>query len=70
MQTGVFVAVQAATDPAHKAAALSGIWLTGTVGAIIGMTAVSAATMQIMARNLAVTLRNSGMAESIIEKVC
>ncbi|KAL2205638.1 MFS general substrate transporter [Sarocladium strictum] len=69
VQTGVFVAVQAATDPAHKAAALGGIWLTGTVGSIIGMTAVSAATMQIMGRTLASALGSQGLAKGAIEKI-
>jgi hypothetical protein len=69
VQTGVFVAVQAATDPAHKAAALGGIWLTGTVGSIIGMTAVSAATMQIMGRTLASVLSSQELAKGAIEKV-
>ncbi|KAH8168943.1 major facilitator superfamily protein [Sarocladium implicatum] len=69
VQTGVFVAVQAATDPAHKAAALGGIWLIGMVGSIMGMTAVSAATMQSMGWSLSAALRSQGLAENTIEKI-
>ncbi|PCD36191.1 hypothetical protein FGRA07_08075 [Fusarium graminearum] len=69
VQTGVFVAVQAATDPAHKAAALGGVWLTVMVGAIVGMTAVSTATMHFMASSLATTLQGHGFAKGVIEKV-
>lgn len=69
VQTGVFVAVQAATDPAHKAAALGGVWLTVMVGAIVGMTAVSTATMHFMASSLATTLQGRGLARRVVEKV-
>lgn len=69
VQTGVFVAVQAATDPTHKAAALGGVWLTVMVGAIVGMTAVSTATMHFMASSLSTTLQGRGFAKGVIEKV-
>ncbi|KAM0228043.1 hypothetical protein ACHAPO_011071 [Fusarium lateritium] len=69
VQTGVFVAVQAATDPVHKAAALGGVWLTVMVGAIVGMTAVNTATMHVMAWSLATTLQRRGLAVTVIEKV-
>ncbi|KAK0391700.1 hypothetical protein NLU13_1199 [Sarocladium strictum] len=69
VQTGVFVAVQAATDPAYKAAALGGIWLSVMVGSVIGMTAVSAATMQIMAWTLSSTLQERGVAQNVIAKI-
>ncbi|KAL3589651.1 hypothetical protein FPOAC2_11822 [Fusarium poae] len=69
VQTGVFVAVQAATDPAHKAAALGGVWLTVMVGAVIGMTAVSTVTMHVMAWSLATTLQGRGVTRDVIQKV-
>ncbi|KAH7363260.1 major facilitator superfamily transporter [Plectosphaerella cucumerina] len=48
VQSAIFIAVQAAVNPSHKAPALGGIWLTVSVGAIIGLAAVSAVTIEVM----------------------
>lgn len=52
MQTATFVAVQAAIDPAHKAAAMSGNFLVVTIGGMAGMVAVNAVTVETMTRTL------------------
>ncbi|KAK8017374.1 major facilitator superfamily transporter, partial [Apiospora rasikravindrae] len=72
VQTATFVAVQAAIDPAHKAAAMSGNFLVVTIGGMAGMVAVNAVTVETMTRKLGATLRGMGIAElarrQIIEK--
>ncbi|KAK7910705.1 hypothetical protein PG985_013186 [Apiospora marii] len=52
VQTATFVAVQAAIDPAHKAAAMSGNFLVVTIGGMAGMVAVNAVTVETMTRTL------------------
>lgn len=52
VQTATFVAVQAAIDPAHKAAAMSGNFLVVTIGGMAGMVAVNSVTVETMTRTL------------------
>ncbi|KAK7954722.1 MFS general substrate transporter [Apiospora saccharicola] len=52
VQTATFVAVQAAIDPAHKAAAMSGNFLVVTIGGMAGMVAVNAVTVETMTKTL------------------
>ncbi|KAK8066874.1 Vacuolar membrane amino acid uptake transporter fnx2 [Apiospora hydei] len=72
VQTATFVAVQAAIDPAHKAAAMSGNFLVVTIGGMAGMVAVNAVTVERMTRKLGALLDGMGIAEiarrQIIEK--
>ncbi|KAH7029823.1 major facilitator superfamily domain-containing protein [Microdochium trichocladiopsis] len=69
VQTATFVAIQATIDPAHKAAAMSGIFLVVTVGVIMGMAGVSAVTLQTMAGRLAALLRLRGIDEVAVSKI-
>ncbi|KAK7965873.1 Vacuolar membrane amino acid uptake transporter fnx2 [Apiospora aurea] len=72
VQTATFVAVQAAIDPAHKAAAMSGNFLVVTIGGMAGMVAVNAVTVATMTRKLGALLDGMGIAalarRQIIEK--
>ena len=69
VQTATFIAIQATTDAKDKAPALSGIWLTTGVGVILGMTAASAVTIEIMGSKLASGLQELGYQESLISEV-
>lgn len=64
VQTTTFIAVQAAIDPAHKAPAMSGIFLVVTIGGIIGMVAVNAVTIATMAETLDTVLNAMGIGEA------
>ncbi|KAH8175964.1 major facilitator superfamily protein [Sarocladium implicatum] len=69
VQTATFIAIQATTDPKDKAPALSGIWLTGGVGIILGMTGSSAVTIEIMGSKLASSLTSLGYQESLVKQI-
>lgn len=69
VMSGIFVAVQAASGPENKAPALGGIWLTTSIGAMIGMTAVSAVTIETMKSALEVRLVEMGLAETTRNQV-
>ncbi|KAK8030421.1 major facilitator superfamily transporter [Apiospora arundinis] len=64
VQTITFVGVQAAIDPAHKAAAMSGIFLVVTIGGMVGMVAVNAVTIETMTQTLYTALDTMGIGES------
>ncbi|KAK8101836.1 major facilitator superfamily domain-containing protein [Apiospora kogelbergensis] len=64
VQTTTFIAVQAAIDPAHKAPAMSGIFLVVTIGGIIGMVAVNAVTIATMTQTLDTVLNAMGIGEA------
>ncbi|KAK8041478.1 Vacuolar membrane amino acid uptake transporter fnx2 [Apiospora phragmitis] len=72
VQTATFIAAQAAIDPAHKAAAMSGNVLLVTIGGMAGMVAVNAVTIETMTRKLGELLSAMGIGEvarqQIIEK--
>lgn len=70
VQSAIFIAVQAAVNPSHKAPALGGIWLTFSVGAIIGLAAVSAVTIEVMKWRLASLLDLMGFDEVARLEVC
>lgn len=69
MQSAVFIAVHVATDPEHKGPALSGIWLTITVGVTIGLAAASSVTTEIMKSRLNILLVSMGIDEVARRKV-
>lgn len=69
VQSITFIAVQAAVDPAHKAPALGGIWLTGTVGAIVGLAAVSVVTIEVMKQKLDAQLQMMGLDDIVRAEV-
>ncbi|KAK6835037.1 multidrug resistance [Apiospora arundinis] len=56
--------VAAAIDPAHKAAAMSGIFLVVTIGGMVGMVAVNAVTIETMTQTLYTALDTMGIGES------
>ncbi|KAI2606648.1 MFS general substrate transporter [Hypoxylon sp. NC1633] len=65
----VFVALQAAIDPADKAMAASGLYLTIPVGSIVGMAACTAVMQAIMPADLASRLRDLGIKGVEAEKI-
>jgi hypothetical protein len=69
VMSGIFVAVQAASGPENKAPALGGIWLTMSIGSMLGMAAVSAVTIETMKSALEVQLVEMGLAETARNQV-
>ncbi|KAH7008864.1 major facilitator superfamily domain-containing protein [Ilyonectria destructans] len=67
--SAVFIALQAAIDPVDKAVAASGLYLTGTIGCIVGVTGSSATTQVILRRVVQVKLAQQGMEKSLIDEV-
>ncbi|KPM42363.1 hypothetical protein AK830_g4238 [Neonectria ditissima] len=68
-QSAVFIALQAAIDPADKAAAASALYLTGTIGCIIGLAASSAITQGVLRVVVQAKLAQLGMERSFIDEV-
>lgn len=70
VQSAVFISVQAAVNPANKAAATSGMWLSTSVGMILGLACISAVVTETMKWDLDAALQASGMGEAARQKVC
>ncbi|KAF7553459.1 hypothetical protein G7Z17_g3617 [Cylindrodendrum hubeiense] len=68
-QSAVFIALQSAINPGDKAVAASGLYLTGTIGCIVGLAASSASTQVILRRVVQVKLAKQGMNKSLIDEV-
>ncbi|KAH7160402.1 major facilitator superfamily domain-containing protein [Dactylonectria estremocensis] len=68
-QSAVFIALQAAIDPADRAVAASGMYLTGTIGCVVGLAASSSSTQVVLRRVVQTKLAQQGMDESLIEEV-
>ncbi|KAK7424656.1 hypothetical protein QQZ08_008539 [Neonectria magnoliae] len=68
-QSAVFIALQAAIDPADKAPAASALYLTGTIGCVIGLAASSAITQGILRVVVQSKLTQLGMERSFIDEV-
>ncbi|KAH6706681.1 hypothetical protein VD0002_g8904 [Verticillium dahliae] len=62
--SAVFVSVQAAVDPRHKAAAIAGLYLCTTVGMIVGLATVSAVVMGTMKAALDARLAALGLTDA------
>jgi hypothetical protein len=48
----VFISLQAAINPEHKAAATSGLFLTWPIGMTVGLATISAVMLGVLRRNL------------------
>ncbi|KAL8366793.1 hypothetical protein RB595_008756 [Gaeumannomyces hyphopodioides] len=72
VQTVTFVAITATIAPSHKAAAISGLFLVGTVASTLGLAAVNAVTLGVMRARLDALLALAGydvvMRDQIIQK--
>ncbi|KAK7755662.1 hypothetical protein SLS62_002273 [Diatrype stigma] len=67
--SAVFIALQASIDPADKAVAASGLFLTMPIGTILGMALTSAATLSVLRRTLAPRLFELGLNGSQVKEV-
>lgn len=65
----VFIALQASIDPADKAVAASGLFLTMPIGTILGMALTSAAMLSVLRRTLAPRLFELGLNGSQVKEV-
>lgn len=65
VQSTVFISVQAAVNPANKAAATSGMYLSSSVGMILGLACVSAVVTETMKWDLNAALLASGVEEAV-----
>ncbi|KAI1469671.1 MFS general substrate transporter [Daldinia caldariorum] len=65
----VFVALQAAINPADKAMATSGLYLSAPVGSILGMAACNAVMQTTMPAELAAKLRELGVEKTEAEEI-
>lgn len=61
-QSAVFISLQAAIHPQHKAAAASGLFLTWPVGMTLGLAAVSATMLDVLRKTLDARLIQLGIA--------
>ncbi|KAL8296107.1 hypothetical protein RB600_001548 [Gaeumannomyces tritici] len=72
VQTVTFVAITATIAPSHKTAAMSGLFLVGTVASTLGLAAVNAVTLGVMRARLDALLALAGydgiMRDQIIQK--
>lgn len=64
VQTAVFISVQAVVSPANKAAATSGMYLSSSLGTILGLACVSAVVTETMKWELNARLLASGFGEA------
>jgi predicted MFS family arabinose efflux permease len=69
VQSAVFISVQASVHPANKAAATSGMWLSTSIGMILGLACISAVVTETMKWDLNAALRASGLDEIARRKV-
>jgi hypothetical protein len=51
-QSAIFISLQAAIEPKHKAAAISGLFLTWPVGMTLGLACVSSVMLQVLRQSL------------------
>ncbi|KAK6219245.1 hypothetical protein LQW54_002233, partial [Pestalotiopsis sp. IQ-011] len=58
--TAVFVGINAIVEPAHKAAVVSGLFLSTAIGMITGIAATSAIMLEVMQKSLNEKLANMG----------
>lgn len=59
--TAVFVGINAIVEPAHKAAVISGLFLSTAIGMITGIAATSAMMLEVMQKSLNEKLVNMGL---------
>ncbi|KAM0321785.1 hypothetical protein ACHAQA_009881 [Verticillium albo-atrum] len=67
--SAVFVSIQAAVAPGHKASAISGMYLCTSVGMIVGLACVSAVMMETMKGALEARLLVLGFGETARRKI-
>ncbi|KAM0545589.1 hypothetical protein ACHAPJ_011289 [Fusarium lateritium] len=68
-QSAAFIALQASIDPKDKAAAASGIFLSVTLGAVVGMASTSATIQGFLRHDVQQNLTQLGMSQSAIDEV-
>ncbi|KAF2727601.1 MFS general substrate transporter [Polyplosphaeria fusca] len=68
-QSAVFIALQAAIDPEHTAVATASLYLSGTVGMIVGMASVSAVLQQFLRTGLERRIGSFGFSEEKTAKI-
>ena len=61
-QSAVFISLQAAISPEHKAAAASGLFLTWPIGMTVGLAAISATMLGVLRKTLDLRLIELGIA--------
>ncbi|KAJ3535826.1 hypothetical protein NM208_g6975 [Fusarium decemcellulare] len=67
--SAAFIALQASIDPKDKAAAASGLFMTITLGAIVGMAATSATIQGVLRHEIHLKLTQIGMSQANINEV-
>ncbi|KAF4458698.1 multidrug resistance [Fusarium albosuccineum] len=67
--SAAFIALQASIDPKDKAAAASGLFMTITLGAIVGMAATSATIQGVLRHDIHLKLTQIGMSQANIDEV-
>ena len=65
----VFISLQAAIDPEHKAVAASGLFLTWPIGMTVGLAAISATMLGVLRKTLNARLVDLGLAAAHRETV-
>jgi len=68
-QSTVFISLQAAIRPEHKAAAASGLFLTWPIGMTVGLAAISATMLSILRKTLTARLIELGVAAARRDEV-
>ncbi|KAF5653743.1 major facilitator family transporter [Fusarium heterosporum] len=68
-QSAAFIALQASIEPKDKAAAASGIFLSGTLGAVVGMAGTSATIQGLLRHDIEKNLGQMGMSRGAINEV-
>ncbi|KAH6892924.1 major facilitator superfamily-domain-containing protein [Thelonectria olida] len=68
-QSATFIALQAVVTPADKAAAASGLFLSITIGAVVGLAASSAVMQTVLRFVVHLKLTRLGMDESFVEDI-
>ncbi|KAF4986052.1 hypothetical protein FGRMN_11009 [Fusarium graminum] len=68
-QSAAFIALQASIEPKDKAAAASGIFLSGTLGAVVGMAGTSATIQGLLRHDIEKNLGQLGMSRGAINEV-
>ncbi|RBA18483.1 hypothetical protein FPRO05_10776 [Fusarium proliferatum] len=68
-QSAAFIALQASIDPKDKAAASSGIFLSVTLGSVVGMASTSAAIQGLLRHDIQQNLSDLGKSQHFIDDV-
>lgn len=68
-QSAAFIALQASIDPKDKAAASSGIFLSVTLGSVVGMAGTSAAIQGLLRHDIQQNLSDLGKSQHFIDDV-